>query len=222
MSYRFAVPLLLTLLAQPLAAEVVESDDAGFITRDATVVKATPKATWLALISPAKWWNSSHTWSGDAANLTLKPQAGGCFCERIPEDPDPSRITLEGSVEHMRVIQSYPERALRMAGALGPLQSEAVTGVLTIAMSEADRGTMIVWEYAVSGRMRYEIPVIAKAVDGVMSQQLSALADLLGRVEAAQPPAPKAEVPAPEAGGEAATEEHELNVEDAIDAMADE
>jgi hypothetical protein len=215
---RFAVPLVFVLGAQPLAAEVVESDDNGFVTRDAAVVKADPKAAWLALISPAKWWNSGHTWSGDAANLTLRPQAGGCFCERIPEDPDPDRITLEGSAEHMRVVQAYPERALRMVGALGPLQSEAVTGVLTIAMSEVEQGTMIVWEYAVSGRMRYEMPIIAKAVDGVMSQQLDGLASLLGKVEAA--PTPRSE---PEASGEKAEDgaQIELNVEDAIDAMAD-
>lgn len=220
MPKRFALASLLAVAAQPLAAEVVESDDGGFVTRDAAVVKATPKATWLALISPAKWWNSGHTWSGDAANLTMRPQAGGCFCERIPEDPDPERITLEGSAEHMRVVQAYPERALRMVGALGPLQSEAVTGVLTIAMSEVDQGTMIVWEYAVSGRMRYEMPVIAKAVDGVMSQQLNGLADLLGRVEPPAVPDASPDAP-PDAGGDDAPKNPELNVEEAIDAMAD-
>lgn len=216
MQLRFALPLVFAFAAQSLSAEVVESDERGFVTRDVVVVKAAPKASWLALISPAKWWNSGHTWSGDSANLTMKPQAGGCFCERIPEDPDPKRITLEGSVEHMRVIQAHPERALRLSGGLGPLQSEAVTGVLTIAMSEVEQGTMIVWEYAVSGRMRYEIPVIAKAVDGVMSQQLNGLADLLGRaVPVAQP-----------AESEVEEEEYsdpvkpEVGVESALDAMA--
>ena len=98
--------------AAPLAAEVTDSDDRGFITRDEAVVEADLKQTWLALISPARWWNSSHTWSGDAANLTIRPQAGGCFCERIPEDPDPDKISFEGSVEHMRVIHAFPEKAM--------------------------------------------------------------------------------------------------------------
>ncbi len=168
--------------AQPLSAEVVATTDNGFITRDEAVVEANPKAVWLALISPARWWNDAHTWSADAANLTLTPQAGGCFCEKIPEDPDPDKITLEGSVEHMRVVQAYPEQALRMIGALGPLQSEPVTGVLTISISEVDEGTKIVWEYNVGGSMRFEMPVISKAVDGVMTQQLAGLADSLGRV----------------------------------------
>jgi len=171
--------------APPAFAEVVEADENHFITRAEAVVEADPKATWLALISPARWWSSEHTWSADAANLTLTPQAGGCFCEKIPEVDEPGRFTLEGSVEHMRVIQAYPEVALRMKGALGPLQSEPVTGVLTIALSEVEEGTRIVWEYSVGGSMRYPVPVISEAVDGVMNLQLAGLAELLGPVEGA-------------------------------------
>lgn len=205
-------------LAQPASAEVVGSDDNSFVTRDTAVVSADPKTVWLALISPARWWNSAHTWSGDAANLRLTPQAGGCFCETIPEDPDPDRISLEGSVEHMRVIHAFPEKALRMRGGLGPLQSEPATGVLTVVLSEVDEGTRIVWEYAVGGPMRYEIPVISKAVDGVMSQQLGGLADMLGRVDT--PPAPPPPEPEPPADDDADTgEAAETSVEDAIDAM---
>lgn len=176
----------------PLHAEVIETSDAGFITRDEAHVEADLKETWLALISPEQWWSSQHTWSADAANLRLTPQAGGCFCEKIPEVNEPDRFTLEGSVEHMRVIQAYPESALRMVGALGPLQSEPVTGVLTIALSavevEGATATRIVWEYNVGGSMRYEIPVISKAVDGVMSLQLDGLAQKLGRITVAEEP----------------------------------
>lgn len=197
-------------VAQPVAAEVIKQDDNGFVTRDEAVVVADTKATWLALISPAKWWNKAHTWSADSANLTLRPQAGGCFCEKIPEVPSAKRVTLEGGVEHMRVLQAYPENALRMRGSLGPLQSEAVTGVLTIVLSETDQGTRIVWEYVVGGYMRYDAPVIAQAVDGVMSQQLDGLADFLGRVEAVE--VPRQDAPAAEAEPE--------SVLDAIDAMA--
>lgn len=214
----------LSLFAQPLSAEVVQTSENGFITRDEAVVEATPKAVWLALISPSRWWNSSHTWSGDAANLTITPQAGGCFCEKIPEDPDPNKITLEGSVEHMRVIQAYPESALRMQGALGPLQSEPVMGILTVAISEVDEGTRIVWEYNVGGSMRYEVADISKAVDGVMTQQLSGLSQLLGQVsgpgtdepEAAEEDAPDTDTP--ETNSEPTEEQ---SVEEAIDAMAD-
>ncbi len=177
--------LTAALAAAPAHGEVSRTTDSSFTTRDEAVVEASPKAVWLALISPSNWWNSDHTWSGDSGNLTLTPQAGGCFCEKIPEVDEADRFTLEGSVEHMQVIQAYPESALRMRGALGPLQSEPVTGILTIAISEVDEGTRIVWEYNVGGEMRYEVAEIAKAVDGVMSLQLAGLAEKLGRVDKA-------------------------------------
>lgn len=183
------------MLAAPAAAEITRSSDSGFVSRHEVVVEASPKEVWLELISPAGWWRSDHTWSGDAANLTLTPQAGGCFCETIPAVDEPERFTLQGSVEHMRVIQAYPEQALRMQGALGPLQSEPVVGVLTIAISTVDAGTRIVWEYNVGGSMRYEIPVISKAVDGVMGLQLAALGKKLGPV--VTPAAANEETPAP-------------------------
>jgi len=87
------------------------------------------------------------------------------------------------------VLQAYPEVALRMSGALGPLQSEPVSGILTIAISDVEAGadgsarTKIVWEYNVGGKMRYPVPVISNAVDGVMTLQLTRLAELLGPVE---------------------------------------
>lgn len=174
----------LASMTAPAAAEIVAADENHFITLNEAVVEADLKTTWLALISPARWWSSEHTWSADAANLTLTPQAGGCFCEKIPEVDEPGRFTLEGSVEHMRVIQAYPEVALRMQGALGPLQSEPITGILTIALSEADGGTRIVWEYNVGGQMRYPVEIISPAVDGVMTLQLTRLAELLGTIEA--------------------------------------
>lgn len=215
-------------------AEVVASGEGGFVTRDVAVVDATPMEVWLALISPSKWWNSAHTWSGDAANMSLKPQAGGCFCERIPEDGDAARVTLEGSVEHMRVLHAHPERALRMRGALGPLQSEPVSGVLTISLSEAEQGTRIVWEYVVGGFMRYDVPVIAPAVDGVMSQQLDGLAALFGRIDAVAPPESDesaAGAPEPAQAGADTSEADDTDasgetgaeptLEEAIDALAD-
>jgi hypothetical protein len=187
------------------SAEVTRATDDSFVSRHEVVVKASPKEVWLALISPATWWTSEHTWSGSSKNLRLVPQAGGCFCETIPEVDEPGRFTLEGSVEHMRVVQAYPESALRMVGNLGPLQSEPVTGVLTIAISKVDKGTRIVWEYNVGGPMRYEVPVISKAVDGVMGVQVAALTKPLVVVampssSAARPAAgPPAAMPAPAA-----------------------
>ena len=172
-------------LSAPVAAEVVEATGTGFTTRDSVVVKGTPYDAWLALIAPAKWWNKGHTWSGDAANLYISAQANGCFCELLPAPEGAPEEIRRGSALHMSVIMADPGKVLRMRGGLGPLQSEPADGVLTVTLSAVDGGTRIVWEYVVGGSMRYEVPVIAKAVDEVMSQQLRGLARVLGPVAVA-------------------------------------
>ena len=94
---RILVAAVLALgMAAPAAAEVVDSSTGHFVTRDSVTVKATPKAAWLALITPGEWWDDTHTWSGAAANMSIIPQGGGCFCERIPARRPKSRagITL--------------------------------------------------------------------------------------------------------------------------------
>ncbi len=169
----------------PAQAEVIAETQGAFVTRDSQTVSADLRETWMLLISPAKWWNSAHTFSGESANMTLTPQAGGCFCERIPAKETASTIGLAGSVEHMSVVLAIPDQALRMEGALGPLQSEPVKAVLTVTLSESDAGTKIDFEYAVAGFMRFETAAIAKAVDGVISQQLNGLSEQLGPVAAA-------------------------------------
>lgn len=184
-------------LTSPLNAEVVEQTPTGFTTRDSVVVKASPYEVWLALIAPSKWWSKSHTWSGDAANLYISPQANGCFCELLPPPADAPEEIRRGSALHMTVIQADPGKVLRMRGGLGPLQSEPADGVLTIALGKSGEGTRIVWEYVVGGPMRYEVPVISKAVDGVMSQQLRGLARLIGPLDGPAP-APAAEKAAAE------------------------
>lgn len=183
--------------ATSASAEVVEATDSGFTTRDSVVVKGSRYEAWNALIAPAKWWNKGHTWSGDAANLYISPQANGCFCELLPAADDAPEDVRRGSALHMTVVMVDPGKVLRMRGGLGPLQSEPADGVLTVTLSDADGGTRIVWEYVVGGPMRYEVPEISKAVDVVMSQQLRGLARLLGPLETAE--ATAAEQPAAKA-----------------------
>lgn len=94
--------------------------------------------------------------------------AGGCFGEVLPS----GQGAATGSVEHMRVIQARPGQLLRLSGALGPLQSEALKGVLTVTFEPAaGGGTQIVWEYVVGGYMRRDPAQIAPAVDAAMGQQ---------------------------------------------------
>jgi uncharacterized protein YndB with AHSA1/START domain len=201
-----AIGATMVALSAPAAAEVVDKSADHFVTRDSVTVKAAPKAAWLALIEPAGWWDDTHTWSGSAANLSLVPQGGGCFCERIPEKDAAADTGLAGSAQHMTVVMAEPAKVLRMRGALGPLQSEPVDGVLTVTMQPAaGGGTKLVWEYVVAGHLRYPVDKISAAVDGVMSQQLGHLADKLGRVEEAASAKPAA-APAKPAAAPAASQ----------------
>jgi hypothetical protein len=177
--------LLATLAASaatPASAEVVETTTDRFVTRATASVKAAPLATWLALIKPGDWWNSAHSWSGDAKNLSITPQGGGCFCERIPVGDSGNSSAMEGSARHAEVLQAFPMKVLRMSGGLGPLQGEPVSGILTITLKEVQGGTRILWEYNVGGPMRYKIAEIAPAVVGVMSEQLKRLQAHLGAI----------------------------------------
>ncbi len=208
-----AIGALAVMAASSLQAEVIEQGDDGFVTRDMVVVDASPMETWVALITPSKYWNPAHSWSGDAANMSIRPQGGGCFCERLPAKEDQLKVGLAGSVEHMRVILARPEQVLRMRGGLGPLQSEPAQGVLTVTLKQVDGGTRILWEYVVGGYTRFDVPVISKAVDGVMSEQLNRLANHLGPVESAtkepttdEQDAAGAEGEAPEGAEDAATD----------------
>ena len=180
--------LLLSAPAVPLRGEVVAQSDTGFIVKHSVEVTADQQAVWKALIAPAKWWSSDHTWSHDAANLYLDAQATGCFCEKLPRPADAPADQRIGSVEYMHVISADPQRGvLRMSGALGPLQGEALNGTLTIELKKTDTGTRIQLEYVVGGYMRMKTDEIAPAVDMVLGQQLAGLAKLF---ETAPPPPP--------------------------------
>jgi len=181
----------------PVAAEVFETRADGFIVRYEVTVPEPKLAVWLALTKPGDWWSSEHSWSGNAKNMTLTPQGGGCWCERVPgEGKDAAEF--EGSARHGTVLMSAPLRLLRLESNLGPLQSEPARGILTYALKDApDGGTVIQLEYNVGGSMRYKPAEISKAVDRVLGEQMKLLAAHLGgKVSAAgreKPSAPESE-----------------------------
>ena len=181
----------LTPMAAPSKAEVIAQSDVGFVVKLITETTAQPADAWRMLVAPAKWWSSDHTWSHDAANLYLDAQGSGCFCEKLPkpvEAPVGQRI---GSVEHMHVIYADPHRGiLRMSGALGPLQGEALNGTLTVTLIKTETGTRIDLEYVVGGYMRFKGAEIAPAVDTMLGQQLANLAAMLNVAPPSAPSAP--------------------------------
>ena len=64
----------------------------------------------------AQWWSKDHTYSGDAARMSLQLRPGGCFCETLDGG---------GGIEHMRVTFVQPGERVVLTGSLGPLLYEA-------------------------------------------------------------------------------------------------
>jgi uncharacterized protein YndB with AHSA1/START domain len=179
--------LLLSLLAfAPVGvahAEVKQSAADGFLVAFSTPVAATPAKAWAALLQPQRWWSDEHTWSGKAANLSLKPEAGGCFCERWPG----------GSVEHGRVVMVLPQQLLRLDAALGPLQQFALKGALTFSVvSGGDGATTLELQYRVNGSSASGLDQFAPQVDEVLDQQFARLVRFVANGNPDQPPAPPA------------------------------
>ncbi len=164
---------VLVATSSPAYAEVKATSDSGFNVVHIASVAATPDVIWKRLIAPKDWWNKAHSWSGSSAGFYIDPQANGCFCELFQEKATDGKLKTVGSVEHMRVIFAQPGKVLRMQGALGPLQSEAVIGTLTVAIEPAKDGktTKVSFSYVVGGYMRYKVTEIAPAVDKVLGEQ---------------------------------------------------
>ena len=169
--------IALSALSPPADAEVKTVTDTGFNVVHVAEVSATPDVIWKRLIAPKDYWSKGHSWSGSSAGFYIDAQAGGCFCELFQEKGADGKTRTTGSVEHMRVIFAQPGKVLRMQGALGPLQSEAVLGTLTVAMEplKDGKGTKLSFSYVVGGHMRYKVAEIAPAVDNVLGEQFKAL-----------------------------------------------
>lgn len=171
-----ALALALTFAPAPALAEVASVSETGFVIRISTETPASKADAWRAMIAPFKWWSSQHTYSGNAANLYIDAQASGCFCEKLPKPTDAPADQRIGSVEHMHVVYADPPQGvLRMVGGLGPLQSEAVHGTLTMVVQPRPEGARITWEYVVGGFSRTKFDVLAPLVDKVLGEQLALL-----------------------------------------------
>ena len=173
MKSAFFPAALLAAISSPAFAEVKAASDTGFNSVHIATVNATPEEIWTRLLTPKDYWNKAHSWSGSTAGFYIDAQANGCFCELFQEADVNGKLNTVGSVEHMRVLFAHPGKVLRMQGALGPLQSEAVIGTLTVAMEPTKDKveTRVSFSYVVGGYMRYTVAEIAPAVDKVLGEQ---------------------------------------------------
>lgn len=89
---------------------------------------------------------------------------------------------MPGGVEHMRVIHVDPGNTLRLSGALGPLQADAVVGTLTWTLKSlgGEGRTRIKMVYVVGGHFQHDATQLAPAVEMVLGEQVGLLAAKLG------------------------------------------
>jgi uncharacterized protein YndB with AHSA1/START domain len=161
-----AALILVLAAAGPTAAEVKSVAPNGFEVVAAATVAAPAERVYAALGEIGRWWSPSHTFSRDAANLTMELRAGGCFCERLKDG---------GTVQHMQVVYTAPGEGLRLRGALGPLQTEGVDGTLSWSLKPAEGGTNVTQSYVVGGYIRSGMEQWAPKVDRVLDEQLQRL-----------------------------------------------
>ena len=153
-----SVALAWLAAAAPAAAEVRSATPDAFQILFNEKVAATPSAVYAAIGQIERWWDGAHTYSGDAANLSIAMQAGGCWCERW----------AGGAVEHARVVMLMRDQAVRVEGGLGPLQNLAVSAVLTFLVKAEDGGTALTVGYRVNGSSASGLDKLAQPVDGVI------------------------------------------------------
>lgn len=173
-------------------AEVADSSANGFTVKTSITIQASPEEVYRRLVhNVGDWWSAQHTFSGDARNLTMEEKPLGCFCETLPG---------QGAVRHMQVLRFAPGKALVLSGALGPLQSLAATGSMTILLSPGDTGTKVDVTYAVAGYLPAGMNSWAAPVDSVITEQFARLKNFVEHGSPAAPlrtpPAQTAEPPA--------------------------
>ena len=169
-------------LAADAAAEVKQSAADGFFLAFSGPVAASTMKAYADVTAIQRWWSSEHTYSGKAANLSIKPEAGGCFCERWKD----------GSAEHGRVIMALPGKLLRLETSLGPLQELALKGILSFWIRTEDSSTTLTVEYRVNGASSSGLDQFAPNVDEVLGAQVDRLRRYIATGNPEPPVAPDA------------------------------
>lgn len=151
-------------------AEVIAATANGFEVKEVAVIKAPADQVYASLLQIGRWWNPDHSWSGDAANLSIDARPGGCFCEKLANG---------GGVQHMTVTFVMPGKLLRLSGALGPLQLEALSGSMSWSLKPVEKASELTLTYKVGGYATRPLPAWAPDVDSVLQQQLGRLQKLV-------------------------------------------
>ena len=157
----------LALLASNNAEAIVSAQSKQhFSVKIETTIKAPVEEVYQQFINVGDWWESSHTWFGDASKMYIEPRANGCFCE----------VNGDKEAMHMTVSMVMPNKNVQMVGGLGPLQSMGVYGHMSWNFEEKTKGlTTLTMTYLVKGLVGEESNMMAKAVDSVLNTQVKNL-----------------------------------------------
>jgi uncharacterized protein YndB with AHSA1/START domain len=161
-----------------LVAAVLSASASGFISKNTFEIAAPASRVFQTVTDHVgDWWDSEHTFSRNAHNLSIEARVGGCFCERFPAG---------GGVQHMTVVFLQPAKLLRLTGGLGPLQEMGLMGAMSWKFTEENSRTVLEVTYAVSGYQPKGVQQIAPAVDSVIALQIQRLKMFIetGRAEA--------------------------------------
>ena len=164
---RTVIASLTLLAATPASAEVVRADPHAFAVRHSVQLVVPAAEAMAAFTRIAGWWSKDHTYSGNAANLSLDARPGGCFCERFPA----KNGLGGGGIEHLRVTAITPGEDLVLTGALGPLLAEAVTGVMSVHVEKIAGGSRLTLDYRAAGFANGNGTKFAPMVDAMLVEQ---------------------------------------------------
>lgn len=169
-------------VAGPAAAEVVDRQDNSFTLRMSAPVDAGWGQAFLAVGDVRHWWNADHTYSNNAANLSLALEPGACFCEQMADG---------STFEHGRVVAVDARHGVRLDAPLGPLKERATRASLTFGWTDTiGRDQVLTLTYVVEGE---GVGSLAAPVDEVLTDQFARWAAWAPRIR----PTPRVPPPRP-------------------------
>jgi uncharacterized protein YndB with AHSA1/START domain len=167
---------ILALLPVAADADVIDRTANGFTIKVVVDIAAPPETVYVSLVRHVgEWWDKDHTYSGDAKNLSIIAEPGGCFCEALPNS---------GGVEHAIVVNVQPGTLLRLRGALGPLQEAGIAGSITWQFEKSGRGTKLTFTHSAGGYSPGGMEKLADIVDSVLAHQVKLLKEYSEKVTA--------------------------------------
>lgn len=155
LSLGIALTSAVLLTASSSRAEVVSRSENAFTLTFTGSTALGPAGLPAAMADVSQWWDPEHSYTGDAANLSLDLTPGGCWCEAMPDGT---------AFDHGRTV-SVVFGEMRFHAPFGPLRSVATRADLIVTYTVADRRVTPTWTFIVEGP---GVGAMADPVDGVM------------------------------------------------------